>query len=257
MRPAGACGAGLQGGRPPASPPWLLLRHPGPDRQRPPGVAGRAAAAAPGPGVFAGTWPALASIFVSEVGDKTFFVAALLGMRRGKVMALTSSLAALASMTVISTAMGAVARRFPEWLNAGQGAVQLAAAACFVFFGLSSLAQARSARQSAQEEREEADGEVRELLRQGRGRWREWWQCALLVFLAEWADRSMIATVALAAAWDPLGVVLGATLGHALATSLAVYGAGMLHRYIDDATAKVVGGVLFLAFAVTTLLGIY
>ena len=74
-------------------------------------------------------------------------------------------------------------------------------------------------------------------------------QAFTLTFLAEWGDRSQIATIAMAAAQHPIGVCLGAALGHALCTSLAVVGGRILASSISERTVALMGGVLFLIFA--------
>ena len=45
-----------------------------------------------------------------------------------------------------------------------------------------------------------------------------------MTFLAEWGDRSQLATIVLAAREEIKGVVIAGVLGHALCTGLAVLG---------------------------------
>ena len=80
-------------------------------------------------------------------------------------------------------------------------------------------------------------------------------QAFTLTFLAEWGDRSQIATIALAAAREPFGVTLGACIGHSLCTGLAVVGGKLLASSIKERTVLLVGGVLFCIFAVLAILG--
>jgi putative Ca2+/H+ antiporter (TMEM165/GDT1 family) len=75
------------------------------------------------------------------------------------------------------------------------------------------------------------------------------WQAFSLTFLAEWGDRSQIATIALAAQKDPVGVTSGGIIGHAICTSLAVVGGRMLASRISEKTVSLSGGCLFLIFA--------
>ena len=78
-------------------------------------------------------------------------------------------------------------------------------------------------------------------------------QSFLLTFLAEWGDRSQIATIALAAAKNPYGVTIGGCLGHSLCTGMAVIGGRMLASKISEKTVSFWGGVIFLAFGVHSL----
>ena len=59
-------------------------------------------------------------------------------------------------------------------------------------------------------------------------------QAFTLTFLAEWGDRSQIATIALASAKDPYGVTLGGVIGHGFCTGLAVIGGRLLATRISE-----------------------
>ena len=78
-------------------------------------------------------------------------------------------------------------------------------------------------------------------------------QAFTLTFLAEWGDRSQIATIALASAKDPVGVTLGGIIGHALCTGLAVVGGRLLASRISEKSVAIAGGCLFLIFALHSL----
>lgn len=71
----------------------------------------------------------------------------------------------------------------------------------------------------------------------------------LLTFLAEWGDRSQIATITLAAHDNPIGVTAGASCGHFLCTGAACVGGELLARKISQRTMATAGGLLFFAFA--------
>jgi len=78
-------------------------------------------------------------------------------------------------------------------------------------------------------------------------------QALTMTFLAEWGDRSQIATIALAAAKDPFGVNVGGILGHSLCTGMAVIGGRMLAAKIEEKTVTKWSGIIFLMFGVHSL----
>jgi putative Ca2+/H+ antiporter (TMEM165/GDT1 family) len=57
-----------------------------------------------------------------------------------------------------------------------------------------------------------------------------------MTFLAEWGDRSQIATIALAGSEDLLYVTIGGLLGHAVCTTVAVVGGRLLAARISVKT---------------------
>lgn len=72
--------------------------------------------------------------------------------------------------------------------------------------------------------------------------------------IIEWGDRSQIATIALASSRDPLGVMIGGTLGHGFCTGLAVLGGRMLATRISERQVALAGGILFFVFALHSLI---
>lgn len=72
-----------------------------------------------GPLGKSGFLAAFSLIFLSEIGDKTFFIAALLAMKLGKWISFAGSLSSLSVMTVISVGIGAVFSRVGGVQGAG------------------------------------------------------------------------------------------------------------------------------------------
>lgn len=76
----------------------------------------------------------------------------------------------------------------------------------------------------------------------------------IITFLAEWGDRSQIATIGLAASSNPYGVTIGGVMGHAVCTGAAVLGGRHMATRISERAVAVCGGVLFILFGVHSLL---
>ncbi|XP_069949803.1 putative divalent cation/proton antiporter TMEM165 isoform X7 [Cherax quadricarinatus] len=261
----------------------------------------------------------LSMIVVTELGDKTFFIAAIMAMNHPRVTVFAGAMFALAFMHILSSLFGYVITWIPRTYTF------YASTALFAIFGLKMLrdgwkmkpdegqeeleevqsdlrrreenytpesrddSEAAHKRDSSEEgevafKRETArDSEItfqRDLdesltgsrrsvrsveegvagTRQGRRRQllfvisRVFFQAFTMTFLAEWGDRSQIATVVMAAREDVYGVITGGLLGHFLCTGLAVVGGRMIASKISVRTVTIIGGIIFLIFAVSSLI---
>ncbi|KAF3795985.1 GDT1-like protein 4 [Nymphaea thermarum] len=209
-----------------------------------------------GLGLFDAFFASLSMIIVSEIGDETFIIAALMAMRHPKSIVLSGALTALFVMTVLSTALGRIVPNLISRKHTNNAATVL-----YAFFGLRLLYIAwRSSSKTSQKKEME---EVEEKLEAGQGKtaFRRFFsrfctpiflESFILTFLAEWGDRSQIATIALATHKNALGVAVGATLGHTICTSLAVVGGSILASKISQGTVATIGGLLFLCFSLSS-----
>lgn len=208
-------------------------------------------------GAFAEAFAKSSSMIVlSEIGDKTFFIAALMAMRHSRGIVFLGASVALFVMTAISSVAGAAATGLVS-----ASATHRAATGLFFLFGARAI---RDASKASDDEGElaEVEAELNKKRRGKGGRQRVTVPAATVfaeafavTFLAEWGDRSQIATIGLAASEDVAGVTLGGCLGHALCTGLAVLGGRTLADRAQDSERVVgaLGGVLFLLFGAHSL----
>ncbi|KAI4326871.1 hypothetical protein L6164_019396 [Bauhinia variegata] len=197
-------------------------------------------------------------IFFSELGDKTFFIAALLAARNSAATVFIGTFGALAAMTLVSVVLGRTFHYVDELLPFRFGETDLpvddiAAVCLLVYFGVSTLLDASASDgQKSEDEQKEAELAVSEFSGNGGGILAAASTVVstfLLVFVAEWGDKSFFSTIALAAASSPLGVIVGALAGHGVATLLAVLGGSLLGTFLSEKVIAYIGGVLFLVFA--------
>ncbi|XP_077983734.1 putative divalent cation/proton antiporter TMEM165 [Glandiceps talaboti] len=209
-------------------------------------------------------------IIVSELGDKTFFIAAIMAMRHSRLTVFSGAMSALGIMTALSAFLGWATTIIPRKYT------YYASTALFAIFGLKMLKEGwYMSPDESQEELEEVQAELKKkdeererdkqativqdpesgIIRGGRTKKvfkflsPIFLEALVLTFLAEWGDRSQITTIILAAREDVFGVTLGGCIGHALCTSLAVMGGRFVAQKISVRTVTLIGGVVFLIFA--------
>jgi putative Ca2+/H+ antiporter (TMEM165/GDT1 family) len=224
----------------------------------------------------------LSVIVVSEIGDKTFFIAAIMAMKHSRFTIYMGAMLALGLMTLLSALLGNILTKIiPKKYT------YYASSFLFALFGLKMLREGyQMSHTDASEEYEEASSTLRESeeknaadmaerdVESGNGggdsgydpkSWKLstrklinlfrkyvstiFLQAFFLTFLAEWGDRSQISTIILGARENMIGTVLGGTIGHGLCTGLAVIGGRMIAQRISVKTVTLVGALVFLFFA--------
>ncbi len=190
-------------------------------------------------------------ITVSELGDKTFFIAVILAMRHSRRLVFAGVLAALAAMTILSVLLGHAASFLPA------AYIHYAEIVLFMGFGLKLLYDAfQMPAQSNGVPAEEAMETVKEAelkMPKRKTPLAILIEAFCLTFMAEWGDRTQIATIALAASNPALGVTAGAILGHGICTAIAVIGGRLIAGRISERMITGIGGCLFLLFGAIAL----
>lgn len=197
-------------------------------------------------------------IFASEIGDKTFFIAALLAAKFSRVLSFIGATTSLSVVTLISVALGLFFQTVSTPVIQGVPLNDIIAITAFAYFGIVTLIDASQMEDDDEEneEKQEAEEAVEELTKadQRRDAFAAILSTFNLVFAAEIGDRSFFSTIALAAKYNPVAVSVGGILAHAFATLIAVLGGGLLSEYLSERAIGYIGGVLFLVFAA---IGIY
>ena len=198
-------------------------------------------------------------ITISELGDKTFFIAVILAMRHSRRLVFLGVLAALAAMTVLSVLLGQIVSLLPKnYIHFGEIAL-------FIGFGLKLLYDASrmptksentGAKEAACVVAQQSEGGTMPLSAKvlSSPNLAILLQAFVMTFLAEWGDRTQISTIALAASYQPAGITTGAILGHGICTAIAVIGGRLIAGRISERLVTAIGGLLFLFFGAVSVL---
>jgi putative Ca2+/H+ antiporter (TMEM165/GDT1 family) len=106
-----------------------------------------------------GFYQAFSLVFLSEIGDKTFFIAGLLAMKTSRFVSYIGSMGALAAMTLLSVVIGQLFHAVPAGIAQGIPLDDVAAVVAFAFFGIKTLKDALAVDKSGSMDDELADAE--------------------------------------------------------------------------------------------------
>ncbi len=169
-------------------------------------------------------------ISLAEIGDKSQLVCMTLAARHRGLPVVIGAISAFAVLNLLAVLFGAaVAAWLPEWV------VSVGVAALFAIFGISSLRY----------KEEDEDEDVEE--KPGHGVFATTF---LLIFLAEFGDKTQIAVAGMGSSTAPGAVWIGATLALGCTSVLGVIaGRKFLHK-LPLLWIHRISGMFFLALAV-------
>lgn len=201
-------------------------------------------------------------MFVTEIGDKTFIVAAVFGSVKKRVVTILAVEVAMALMVLVSIVSGDVVVNI-----AGAGWVNIAAITCYFLFGILFFRDAWyftrppppqivAINQGLIEDRVLIDPPFPAV--ETKDKWDEWldifWKVGLCTFFSEWADRSQFSVYRLSKDYNVEGVALGCLVGQVLCSTIAVLGSRYLLKTVSERRTLVLGGVIFLCLGLYVFL---
>lgn len=174
-------------------------------------------------------------IFIAELGDKTQLVAMMFALRYRWWVVLAAITAATTAVHVLSVAIGHyLGAALPTHL------LGILAGLAFVFFGLWTLrGDSLTDEETSRAQKATAPA---------------FFVVTSAFVLAELGDKTMLATVTLAADRDWLGVWIGSTLGMVAADALAILVGAVAGKHLPERLIQLTAAALFLLFGFYMLL---
>ncbi|CAG9311532.1 unnamed protein product [Blepharisma stoltei] len=184
----------------------------------------------------------LLTIFIAEIGDRTFFIIAVLAMTYSRSAIFLGNQLTMTFIAVIAAFIGGAVIYLidPFW-------VAIASSVMFLVYAILSFYEAYAG------ESEKIEGDNQEPLISYPTWFKTFWKTAAMVFFAEWGDKSNTSIMALAALSNPIFVAIGAIMGFAIIGFLAVILGKVIGKHIPEKIVKIAAGALYLVFAALTL----
>ncbi|CAK83477.1 unnamed protein product (macronuclear) [Paramecium tetraurelia] len=204
------------------------------------------------------------SIIVTELGDKTFFLAAIMSIKYNRIAVLIGSTLALILITTLSTIFGLV---IPELISILYA--QILVSLVFYGFGIKflytwyTMKKEKEDLQEVEQELSTLDKKLMNLPDPETDQVNDnvtknfiqvqfqqvVWQAFTLTLLGEWGDKSQITTISLSAIYNPYYIFLGAIVAHFICTVIAVHGGKLIANKLSEKNFNFLAGITFLCIA--------
>lgn len=167
-------------------------------------------------------------VFIAEFGDKSQLVCMTLAARYRSAVVLIGAILAFAALNLLGVTVGVlVAQWVPDWI------VLAIVTLLFLLFGIQAL-------RSADEDEDDGDSKVGKHLLVS---------VFLLIFLAEFGDKTQLAVAGLASVESAVGVWFGSTLALIGTTLLGVLAGRTLLQRLSMTWVQRGSGTVFILFA--------
>ncbi len=173
-------------------------------------------------------------IFLAEMGDKSQLVCLTLACRYRPMPVFAGAFTAFALLSLLAVVFGAALSTWlPQWLLA------VVVTLLFIGFGIRALMT------GVEDDADSGDGAIR-------GTGGIFLSTVVILFLAEFGDKTQLATAGLSATASPVAVWIGATLGITAAAGMAIFAGHALLRSIPLTIIHRASGVMFIALGAFT-----
>lgn len=179
------------------------------------------------------------TVFISEVGDKTFISTAMLAMKYSKSAVFCGNIISMTSMMFLASCIG-----YTVMIYISPEIIKMFSILVFFYFAYEGFSEAFS----NSKDEDLLDAKLTTY------KWTSiMWQTAVLVFFAEWGDKSQIGIIALSATHSVVYVLIGAFLAIFLCAVMAIVSGHLCSGYLSESLMSSFSGIIFLSFGLFSL----
>ena len=201
-------------------------------------------------------------IFLSELADRTFILVLIYASKLSWMPLLLTGLLSMGLMNILAITVGYLVP-----LLIVKGVVDWIGFFCFLLFGIFSINESINMESTSvhdemikQKEEDEksykmlSDNENNNSNDENKGTFSTCLELFWFLCLSELGDKSEITTIAIAALYNFYGVLCGTMIAYFCTIIIATFLGNVLSHYISEKQMNLIGGIIFLLFALEILL---
>ena len=202
-------------------------------------------------------------IFLSELADRTFILVLIYASKLSWMPLLLTGLLSMGLMNILAITVGylvplLIVKEIVDWIGFF----------CFLLIGILSINESINMESTTvheemikqKEEDEKSYNQIKDNENQinnediDKGTWGTCLELFWFLCISEFGDKSEITTIAIAAIYDFYGVLCGTMFAYFCTIILATFLGHILCHYITEKQMTLIGGIIFLLFALEILL---